>query len=506
MATRDETGSEALFQEWNLLDDRIVWQGPVEDWFGLPANRLASGAAFAGLLGPGGADRMAAIRDAASSSNGLFEARYELTTRRASFVLQERGKCVSAPDGRPAIVRSRLHISAEPFVVPSGTARNDGIAPRSVFFDRLQRLSADGRSFGLLHVEPVRREDGVVRLLLETARPILRHGDQAAPFDESSILLSLRGADSEQISLTARQLQERWSADGLILSAVAAPKYGRTPALLLHRALNMRDMARTRGAVGLIFHSEQVASRDIALRRVALGDELVAALNARAIRLAPRAVRQGGGALLGFDLVAVARLDTRQAELASMRPLYARLDVAEALDHRIAELGLARALTETAPVCIFLSGLTAASGWLDLVETIAAREGGMRGRLIVDLPAHEAASSPGEIVEIVARLRQAGCGFSLSGIRALRDGADWDADIFRFSPLALGDLAYSADARLRIRHMAAGLQAQGGLVVAPPAPGREAALFLMSCGVALVEDAAPESGEGAQTLAQVRAA
>lgn len=505
MATRDEIGSEALFQEWNLLDDRMVWQGPVEDWFGLPANRLASGAAFAGLLGTGGADRMAAIRDAAASSSGLFEARYELATRRASFVVQERGKCVSGPDGRLAIVRSRLSLSAEPFDVASGPARVDGIAPRSVFFDRLQRLSAEGQSFGLLHVEPVRREDGVVRLLLETARPILRHGDQAAPFNETSVLLTLRGTHDDQIAHAARQLQARWSAGDLILSAIAAPKYGRTPALLLHRLLNIRDMARARSAAGLLSHSEQVAGRDTALRRVALGDELVAALNARAIRLAPRVVRQGG-ALLGLDLVAWARLDSREAELAPMRPLYARLDVAEAIDHRIAELGLARALTATVPVCIFLSSLTAASGWLDLVETIAAREGGMDGRLVVDLPAHEPASRSGEMAEIVARLRQSGCGFSLSGIRAPRDGVDTGADIFRFSPLALGDLAYSADARLHFRRMAAELQAQGGIVAAPPTPGREAALFLKSCGVALVEEAVLNPAEEAPALQQVRAA
>lgn len=502
--------SDSLFQEWNLLDDRIVWQGPVETWARLPKSRLASGGAFASLLGAGGAERMAAIRDAAATSHGLFEARFEVRTGRARFAVEEHGKCVRAPDGRIGLVRSRLRRSAEPIREPQDCGSVDGVLTRRSLFSALARLLDAGEACQLLHVELRQADEGAQGRLLRPVSHVLRHGDMAAPFDEGAVLAVLRGADHEQVETVSRKVQAQWSAAGgvgLNLSAVAAPKFGRSPALLLHRLLTTRDIVRARAAAGLVSHSEQLVSRDVSLRRIALGDELVAALNGRAISLTPRLVRHGGtGDALGTDLVAEAELDAGLTELAPLRPLYARLEPAGVVDHRIAELGLAHALTASAPVCIFLSASTASAGWLDLVEASGARRAGLKGRLVVDLPLHEAMAGAGDIEDIARRLRQAGCALSLSGVRDIADAAALDADMFRLSPLALGDLAHSAEARGRLRQIVAGLRARGARVIAPAVPGREAEGFLRACGVALV-DGPPQDREAAETAsAAVQAA
>ena len=344
--------------------------------------------------------------------------------------------------------------------------------------------------------------------LLESAlRPFLRQGDLFARLDQDSALAALRAADHDQVAVVARRIHALWRQQGelppLRLAGIVAPKSGRSPALLFHRLLQARDIAVAGAAADLVFYSEQLTGRDSSLRRVVLGDDLVAQLNSRAITLSRRPVRQcDGGAALFYDLVGKA--GALGAGLSALRPLYAPLDMAGLLDHRIAELSLAQCASSPHPVCLFLSALTAEQGWLDLIEAGAPRRG-FDGRLIVDFPADDFALAPSDFRHVASRLRDLGCRLSVSGVAEVGDYPPLPFDFCRLGGLGLGDLARSADERFRHRRLVEAIKDSGARPVVPVEADAEARGFLVASGVDLVEGATVEGPQEAAFDASVAA-
>ncbi|RXH07047.1 bifunctional diguanylate cyclase/phosphodiesterase [Bradyrhizobium vignae] len=483
---------QAVFA-WDITSDAIVWGEQVAAIFpGIPAERLATGAEFAKLIGPAQTLRTAALAQtsAVHGADGTpYRVEYGVRMSAGDPVIwiEETGRWFAGPDGRPVRAIGSVRINNERHARDEELTRLARLDPLTGELNRSHLIAAlaetieettrfrSTAAFMLVGIDHLARvndafgfdvADAVILDIAKRIRSRLRGGDVLGRFSGNKFGLILKNCTVDDMNVAA----ERFLAgirDEVVptksgpvsvtasIGAVSLPRYARNTDEAVNRAHETLDAAKRRRA-GSFAAWRPDPARDAQRRvNIRVTDEIVTALNERRIRLAYEPVVSAASRERAFHecLVRMDQGDGQVLLAPDIVPVAERLGLIRLVDHRVLELVVAE-LAAAPDVCLSLNispDTTMDPDWWAGIESLMQAHPGVAERLIVEITETVAIQDIDDVRAFVSRLKHFGSRIAIddfgAGYTSFRNLRKLGVDIVKIDGAFVQNITHSADDR-----------------------------------------------------------
>ncbi len=515
---------DAVAYDWDIASDKISW-GPnvARTLRGLDAEALAAGAGYAALVT---CDSESSRYDAVFNGDGeddgegvAFRVQYRLGAAGGGAVLiEDFGRWFADAEGRPARVHGLARVLRRHLDGAAGgqDGSEPNLASRRVFNAFVDQRCAELRVpdsalalmvVGLGNLAEINLREGYDvgdEVLAGVGRRLalsLRGGDKMVRYCGAKFALMVSLSANDKPAVAAERIARRASAGLLTTSAgpqrvvahvgvALAPRHGRKAHLLVQRADEALSKTAENGERVLLFSSDEAAAES--RRRDAwVGDEIVAALNARRIVLAFQPVVSVAAGWPSFE-EALMRLRLEDGSMLgpdAVIPVAEKLGLIELIDERVFELAvacLAEAPHRRLSVNVSMASLRDPE-WVDRLQDRLAAAAGVAGRLTVEIAEAQAMQRVAEAAPALARLKALGVRVAFddfgAGHASFRSLRSLGVDMVKIDGAFVAGLASSADDRFYVRSLASLARTLGVLTVAERVEDVESARLLREWGV-----------------------
>jgi diguanylate cyclase (GGDEF)-like protein len=478
---------------WEIGSDRLSWSENAASVFAdIPAEALATGAAFAKLIEPARSIRQDALTHAppARADEGVpyrIEYGVRATTAVPVIWIEETGVWFAGSDGRPWRAQGVMRINNERHARDEQLLKLTRHDPLTGELNRTHLIAAlaeaieentrfrSACAFMLIGIDHLARvndafgfdvADAVIAEVATRIRARLRAGDVLGRFSGNKFGLILKNCTVDDTNTAA----ERFLAgirDDVVptrsgpvsvtasIGAVSVPRYARNADEAINRAQETLDAAKRRrvGSFGLWRPNvERDAQRKVNIR---VTDEIVTALNDRRIVAAFEPVVAARSREPAFYecLVRMEQGDGQILLAPDIVPVAERLGLIRLVDHRILELVVAE-LIASPEVRLSLNispETTMDPDWSTTIESLMKSHSGVAERLIVEITETVAIQDIDDIRGFVTRLKNFGSQIAIddfgAGYTSFRNLRKLGVDIVKIDGAFVQNIARSADDR-----------------------------------------------------------
>jgi diguanylate cyclase (GGDEF)-like protein len=478
---------------WDIASDALFWSDNLALVFpDLPAEALASGAAFSRLIEPSRAVRSDVLRQPAPlrSGEGMpYRIEYGVRANTSAPVIwiDETGCWFAGPDGRPARAQGVIRIDNERHARDEQLVRLSRHDPLTGELNRTHLIAAlaeaveesvrfrSSSAFMLIGIDHLARindafgfdvADAVIAEIGERIRARLRGGDVLGRFSGNKFGLILRNCTIDDANVAAERFLTAVREEivptrsgpvsvTVSIGAVSVPRHARNADEAINRAQETLDAAKSRRAGSFLLwkpNVEREAQRRVNIR---VTDEIVTALNERRIVVAFEPVVEVQSRQPAFYecLVRMQQEDGRALSAPDIVPVAERLGLIRLVDHRVLELAVAE-LAASPKVQLSLNispDTTMDPDWLSGIESLIAAHPGIGERLIVEITETVAISNLDEVRGFVMRLKNFGSRIAIddfgAGYTSFRNLRKLGVDIVKIDGAFVQNIAHSADDR-----------------------------------------------------------
>ncbi|MGX9430637.1 MULTISPECIES: putative bifunctional diguanylate cyclase/phosphodiesterase [Bradyrhizobium] len=478
---------------WDIASDALVWSDNVALVFpDLPAEAIASGAAFSRLIEPSRAIRGDAFGQPAPlrSGEGMpYRIEYGVRANTSAPVIwiEETGCWFAGPDGRPVRAQGVIRIDNERHARDEQLVKLSRHDPLTGELNRTHLIAAlaeaieeaarfrSSCAFMLIGIDHLARindafgfdvADAVIAEISKRIRARLRGGDVLGRFSGNKFGLILRNCTVDDANvaaerfLTAVREEIVPTKSGPVsvtasIGAVSVPRHARSADEAINRAQETLDTTKSRRAGSFLLWKPNV-ERDAQRRvNIRVTDEIVTALNERRIVVAFEPVVEVQSRQPAFYecLVRMQQEDGRALSAPDIVPVAERLGLIRLVDHRVLELAVAE-LAASPEVQLSLNispDTTMDPDWLSGIESLMAAHPGVGERLIVEITETVAISNLDEVRGFVTRLKNFGSRIAIddfgAGYTSFRNLRKLGVDIVKIDGAFVQNIAHSADDR-----------------------------------------------------------
>ncbi|MGY3603199.1 MULTISPECIES: putative bifunctional diguanylate cyclase/phosphodiesterase [unclassified Bradyrhizobium] len=478
---------------WDIASDALVWSDNVALVFpDLPAEAIASGAAFSRLIEPSRAIRSDAFGQPAPlrSGEGMpYRIEYGVRANTSAPVIwiEETGCWFAGPDGRPVRAQGVIRIDNERHARDEQLVKLSRHDPLTGELNRTHLIAAlaeaieeaarfrSSCAFMLIGIDHLARindafgfdvADAVIAEISKRIRARLRGGDVLGRFSGNKFGLILRNCTVDDANvaaerfLTAVREEIVPTKSGPVsvtasIGAVSVPRHARSADEAINRAQETLDTTKSRRAGSFLLWKPNV-ERDAQRRvNIRVTDEIVTALNERRIVVAFEPVVEVQSRQPAFYecLVRMQQEDGRALSAPDIVPVAERLGLIRLVDHRVLELAVAE-LAASPEVQLSLNispDTTMDPDWLSGIESLMAAHPGVGERLIVEITETVAISNLDEVRGFVTRLKNFGSRIAIddfgAGYTSFRNLRKLGVDIVKIDGAFVQNIAHSADDR-----------------------------------------------------------
>ncbi|MBO4225494.1 bifunctional diguanylate cyclase/phosphodiesterase [Bradyrhizobium neotropicale] len=478
---------------WDIASDALVWSDNVALVFpDLPAEAIASGAAFSGLIEPSRAIRSDAFGQPAPLRSGegmpyRIEYGVRASTSAPVIWIEETGCWFAGPDGRPVRAQGVIRIDNERHARDEQLVKLSRHDPLTGELNRTHLIAAlaeaieeaarfrSSCAFMLIGIDHLARindafgfdvADAVIAEISKRIRARLRGGDVLGRFSGNKFGLILRNCTVDDANvaaerfLTAVREEIVPTKSGPVsvtasIGAVSVPRHARSADEAINRAQETLDTTKSRRAGSFLLWKPNV-ERDAQRRvNIRVTDEIVTALNERRIVVAFEPVVEVQSRQPAFYecLVRMQQEDGRALSAPDIVPVAERLGLIRLVDHRVLELAVAE-LAASPEVQLSLNispDTTMDPDWLSGIESLMAAHPGVGERLIVEITETVAISNLDEVRGFVTRLKNFGSRIAIddfgAGYTSFRNLRKLGVDIVKIDGAFVQNIAHSADDR-----------------------------------------------------------
>ncbi|RZN13600.1 bifunctional diguanylate cyclase/phosphodiesterase [Bradyrhizobium sp. Leo121] len=478
---------------WDIASDALVWSDNVALVFpDLPAEAIASGAAFSRLIEPPRAIRSDAFGQPAPlrSGEGMpYRIEYGVRANTSAPVIwiEETGCWFAGPDGRPVRAQGVIRIDNERHARDEQLVKLSRHDPLTGELNRTHLIAAlaeaieeaarfrSSCAFMMIGIDHLARindafgfdvADAVIAEISKRIRARLRGGDVLGRFSGNKFGLILRNCTVDDANvaaerfLTAVREEIVPTKSGPVsvtasIGAVSVPRHARSADEAINRAQETLDTTKSRRAGSFLLWKPNV-ERDAQRRvNIRVTDEIVTALNERRIVVAFEPVVEVQSRQPAFYecLVRMQQEDGRALSAPDIVPVAERLGLIRLVDHRVLELAVAE-LAASPEVQLSLNispDTTMDPDWLSGIESLMAAHPGVGERLIVEITETVAISNLDEVRGFVTRLKNFGSRIAIddfgAGYTSFRNLRKLGVDIVKIDGAFVQNIAHSADDR-----------------------------------------------------------
>ncbi len=522
--------------EWTIADDRIRWGAGAAEVLGVPSvDAIATGREFAGLLDPASTtSRHDAVFNATSTDNGegvSYEVQYTLQPASANgkkrLIVEDAGRWFADERGQVSHARGVVRVINERAEREERRAFLTRYDDLTGFFNRSHLLTV--LSEGIAEAKRLRASIGFLIVAIDNFRAIneaydfdtadqvfaavgrrikaeLREGDAIGRYSGNKLGIVLMNCSESDMHAAAERFHAVVRRDIITTeaSAVAAtvsvggvdlPRHGRTVREAMARAQEALHQARKRGYGQFVAYAPSPGREARQRANAALSSELVAALNAKRLKLSFQPVVDIATRTVVFHegLLRLERPDGSIAVAEDFIELCESLGLIRLIDHYV----LARTLEtlEAAPearLSVNISAETVGDGeWLSLIATAVAGRPDLSGRLIVEITETAVMRSLDEAASFVATLHDLGCPLALddfgAGFSSFRSLRSLNADIIKIAGMFLKNLRDDPDDQVFIKALVAIARHFGMKVVAEWVEDEATVALLAEFGVDMIQ-------------------
>ncbi len=446
--------------EWRLDSDALRWSGNAAAMLGTEPAEIDSGRAYATRVeADGGKSRLDAISLSAqgdSAEGGLYQAQYAF--RRAdtgkTTWLEDTGRWFAGPYGKPlrahGVVRAidARHAREQRLIKLANFDPLTGEINRAQLTEVMSATLDEAVRFrsscGFLlvsidhlgHLNEAYGFDAAEEAIAQVAkriRALLRGKDHLGRFSGNKFGVVLTSCTAEEMAVAAERLLAGVrdatipTAAGPVavtvtVGGVTAPRHARTVPEVFSRALDALHAARSRRHGSFVAYRPSVERENLRRESVRATDEIVAALNERRIALAYEPVVEAKSRAVAFYecLMRVQRADGSFAQANEIIPVAERVGLVRMLDHRVLELvvdELAQAPALQASVNVSPASTVDPNWWASLGALLRAN-GGVAGRLIIEITETAAIQDVDQARGFVTRVKDLGCRIAIDDFGA----------------------------------------------------------------------------------------
>ncbi len=484
---------QAVF-EWDIATDAIAWSDNAPAILGeIPAASLATGADFSTFIEPTRTLRADALAQAAAGTPYRIEYGIRASSAMPLIWIEETGRCVFGPDGKPQRVQGIIRVECERRTRDEELlklARHDPltgelnrtqlIAALSDAIDESQRFRSSF-AFMVLGVDYLARindafgfdvADEVIRQTAQRIRARLRGGDVLGRFSGNKFGLILKNCSVDDTGSAAERFLAGIRDDVMptksgpvsvtaSIGAVSVPRYARSIDEALNRAQETLDAAKRRrhGSYAMWRPNvERDAQRRVNIR---VTDEIVTALNDRRIVTAFEPVMDASTRQPAFYecLVRMEQADGRLLLAPDVVPVAEKLGLIRLVDHRVLELVVAQ-LADHPTVQLSLNispDTTMDPDWWASIESMMRAHPGVGERLIVEITETVAIQDIDDVRGFVTRLKNFGSRIAIddfgAGYTSFRNLRKLGVDIVKIDGAFVQNIATSADDRAFVQSL-----------------------------------------------------
>ncbi len=522
--------------EWTITDDHIRWGVGAAEVLGVPSvEQIATGRDFASLLDPASTtSRNDAILNSSAVDDGTgvsYEVQYTLLPDRGlgnkRLIIEDAGRWYAGENGQVSHARGVVRVINERAEREERRAFLTRYDDLTGFFNRSHLLTVLGE--GIAEAKRLRTSIAFLIVAIDNFRAIneaydfdtadqvfaavgrriraeLREGDAIGRYSGNKLGIVLMNctegdmhAAAERFHAVVRRdiITTETSAVAVTVSigGVNLPRYGRTVREAMTRAQEGLHQARKRGYGHFVAYAPS-PSRDARQRtNAALSSELVAALNARRLKLSFQPVVDLASRAVVFHegLLRLEREDGSIAVAEDFIELCESLGLIRLIDHYV--LGRTLETLEAAPdarISVNISAETVGDAeWLSLIAAAVARRPDLSGRLIVEITETAVIRSLEEAASFVATLHDLGCPLALddfgAGFSSFRSLRALKADIIKIAGVFLKDLQNNHDDQVFITGLVAIARHFDMKVVAEWVEDEATAVLLSQFGVDMIQ-------------------
>ena len=478
---------------WDIGSDRLTWSANAPKMFAdIPAEQLASGAEFAGLIEPARSIRQDALTHAppGRAAEGVpyrIEYAVRATTAVPAIWIEETGVWFAGSDGRPwraqGVVRinNERHARDEQLLKLSRHDPLTGELNRTHLIASLAEAIEENTRFrsacafmliGIDHLARVNDAfgfdvaDAVIAEVAGRIRTRLRAGDVLGRFSGNKFGLILKNCTVDDTNVAAARFlagirdEVVPTRSGPVsvtasIGAVSVPRYARNADEAINRAQETLDAAKRRRAGSFALwrpNVERDAQRRVNIR---VTDEIVTALNDRRIVAAFEPVVTACSREPAFyECLVRMELGDGQVLLApDIVPVAERLGLIRLVDHRILELVMAE-LIASPDVQLSLNispETTMDPDWSATIESLMRSHPDIARRLIVEITETVAIQEVDDVRGFITRLKNLGGRIAIddfgAGYTSFRNLRKLGVDIVKIDGAFVQNIVRSADDR-----------------------------------------------------------
>ena len=478
---------------WDIATDEMAWSDHLAAVFpDIPAEALASGAAFSNLIEPVRSIRTAALGHsplAHRAEGAPYRIEYGVRADTSAPVLwiEESGCWFADADGKPARVQGIVRIDNERHARDEQLVKLSRHDPLTGELNRTHLIASlaeaieeamrfrSSSAFMLIGIDHLARindafgfdvADAVISEVATRIRARLRGGDVLGRFSGNKFGLILKNCTVDDMNVAA----ERFLAgirDEVVptksgpvsvtasIGAVSVPRYARSTDEAINRAHETLDMAKRRRSGSFSIwrpNVERDAQRRVNIR---VTDEIVTALNERRIVMAFEPVVEAVSRKASFYecLVRMEQDDGQMLLAPDIVPVAEKLGLIRLVDHRVLELVVAE-LAGSPNVRLSLNispDTTMDPDWSASIESLMRAHPGVAERLIVEITETVAIQDIDDIRGFVTRLKSFGSRIAIddfgAGYTSFRNLRKLGVDIVKIDGAFVQNIARSADDR-----------------------------------------------------------
>ncbi len=478
---------------WDIASDAMAWSDHASAVFAdIPADSLASGAAFAKLIEPVRSVRTDALAQS-PSAHGADGAPYriEYAVRAAASApmlwIEESGCWFAGADGRPARVQGIVRIDNERHARDEQLLRLSRHDPLTGELNRTHLIASlaeaieetsrfrSSCAFMLIGIDHLARindafgfdvADAVISEVAARIRARLRGGDVLGRFSGNKFGLILKNCTVDDMNVAAERFLAAIRDDvvptrsgpvsvTVSIGAVSVPRYARGADEAINRAQETLDMAKRRRAGSFSLwrpNVERDAQRRVNIR---VTDEIVTALNERRIVMAFEPVVDAHSRNAAFHecLIRMEQDDGQVLLAPDIVPVAEKLGLIRLVDHRVLELVVAE-LAASPEIQLSLNispDTTMDPDWWASIESLMRAHPGAGERLIVEITETVAIQDLDDVRGFVTRLKNFGSRIAIddfgAGYTSFRNLRKLGVDMVKIDGAFVQNIARSADDR-----------------------------------------------------------